>query len=351
MNEIYNSRASFFVNAVFGLTDVGNLNGDILKDYKNLPDLDKHVDNVINWCNKLKSCVGGIETGTIGRIESFFSVTDFNLESNLVKDQEVENANFLERQFHKSQQQFKDVVKHIIMNETIVKSNGFWWTKYIYVIKKWIIEPLIEQVMSKKNTSSNPYIKLRKPLTVAELKRIYDIEQLLLIFIDERRNKSTLIYDSARINKIFRMLKNFQFHSTDSEKNLQSTEISIIDKNNEYYTNKSNNDNLLEEVTDLMSITESDNKNCNRACPQQDVDVFEDNDGIEDLKNPDFILAIAALEASEKARAKWFDKKIVTHRGYYPIVAEYCGFIIECAPENEIQKNQLKNHPVINLMR
>lgn len=334
MNENYNLRACFFVNAALGLNGVGSLKEDVIKECKNLPDLNKHIDNIINWCNKLKSCMSSIEAGTVGRIESVFSIVDFNDETNEAAQKLLlNNKGLLDRHFNESLEHFKNVVEYVIENKVIIKSKGTWWKKYVNIINKYVVEPLINQAMFNQHVVFDRWTTIEKPLLVSELKRIYDMEQVLLMWIDQRGNKSSIRYDALRTRKLIQILQNKNSENLNSKTGTESTE-----------------DNLLADVTDLMSIRKTENdESDNTNSPRTGCQVIGESK--EFLKEPDFILAIADLESNEKSKKKWFDSRSVTCRGYFPSIAKYCEFMIGCAPEDTAQKRQLIDHPVLDFMR
>lgn len=317
------------------MNGVGSLKGNIQKDYHHLPDLNKHIENIINWCRKLRSCMSSIAAGTVGRIESVFSVIDFEAEMVNADNLALNNESLLNKQFDESLQQFKNVVEYIMENGIIIKSKGCWWNEYVDLVNNWIVEPLIEKVMLRRHIDA-----LEKPLTLTELKRIYDLEQLLLMWMDQRGNKTSIRYDSSRTKKIITMMKHMKY------KNIGSKNVSLVTKGKNCACNASkfNLNNLLAEVTELMYFA--------AATEYIDVsNISNTTDNNSDTENPDFILAVTALESNENLKTKWFNPSSVTRRGYFPCIAKYCQFMIECAPENSFQRDKLTDHAILNLMR
>lgn len=332
MKDGYGSRACFFLNAALGLNGVGGLEEGDVRECESLPDLNGHIHNIKCWCRKLRSCIGSIKSGTVGRLESVFTITEFgSYPKKNVKSLLIDNDTFLYKHLDKSMQLFQSVVNYFIENGVIIRSIGSWWKNYVEKVNDSLVEPLIGQVMIRKQISPLTTSEVKGPLTRAELKRIYDLEQLLMIWIDETgRGLKPVKYDLSRVDQIFDYLK-----STKSKK-LKLWQLGTSTNRGESISKKTRGQaekiNLLENVTDLMivAITKND----------------------ESIHQEDFIIqAIHSLETSEKKNIKWFNPRSITVRGYPPCIAKYCDYMIYCSPLDSVQRDQLLQYPTFNLMR
>lgn len=361
MKNNYSLRASFFVNACFGLNGLGEIDIEILRKNDILPDLGNHIENIINWCEKLKFYMQSIKSGVVGRIECVYNIVNLNMtedekekEEKILDDDSNEkikkkNENYIKDHFEDVMQNFQTLLNYVLDKGVIIKSIGNWWERYVEKINYLIITPLIKSVMNKQEIFIFTSRALEKPLILNELIAIYDLEQILLYWLDQTGNKKSIKYDSSRVNKIYHIIEEIKL-----EKQLNiASYCSQINNYNCLFNEIQNcdNSNILHDITDLISVNSQENMDKKFVTLNNDSYELTATDVTIKYKDDPIFLAIKRLANVLDMSFKWFDKNIINRRGYLNCVGKYCYYMIQCAPENELQRKLMLDHSINNLIR
>ena len=288
----YALRASFFLNAALGLDGIANYEcQDIMFD---LPDLGKHIPNMINWCDKLERFFDSLAAGTVGRFETVYSYSDLDYADDLYKNEntneQLNQDNIMPRKcldeptaiLEKTKISFEKLFLHFLKNDIFKKSTGTWWQEYLAHVNATILQPLMRHPNCEVSV-------VNKPMTIMQLRNIYDMEQILMIFIEEGGKKC--LYDSTR-------LKYIETNYVDNQRENKNT----FGKYAEHLVMNYNIGKLDESIT-------------------------------------------------HNKKLHWFSSKTITRRGYLPSVTKRCELMIQCAPYDIKEQLSLVVDPLDSLFR